>query len=262
MGWREFVGDAGRIVGLNHYGASAAYTVLYEEFGLTERGRRRRRAGEHRRRRVAAPPSRAGPGAAPAASPTPPATAEPTPPRTRRPQRGLDSRKAPVMAQNENLAELSAAGVSVWLDDLSRDRIRSGNLQSLVDEYSVVGVTTNPTIFAAAISGSDSYDDQLHALAVRSVSVEEALRTITAADVRDACDLLRPGPRPAARRRPGLPRGGPRPGARHRRHRRRGRATCGGWSTGRTCSSRSRRPRPACRRSPRPSRTGSVSTSP
>jgi len=96
------------------------------------------------------------------------------------------------MAQNENLAELSAAGVAVWLDDLSRDRIRSGNLQSLVDEHSVVGVTTNPTIFAAAISGSDSYDDQLHALAVRQVSVEEGLRTVTAADVRDACDLLRP----------------------------------------------------------------------
>jgi transaldolase len=96
------------------------------------------------------------------------------------------------MAQNEKLAELSEAGVAVWLDDLSRDRIRSGNLQSLVEEYSVVGVTTNPTIFAAAISGSDSYDDQLHALAVRKVSVEEALRTITAADVRDACDLLAP----------------------------------------------------------------------
>ncbi|MDP9391538.1 MAG: transaldolase [Actinomycetota bacterium] len=96
------------------------------------------------------------------------------------------------MAQNEKLAELSEAGVAVWLDDLSRDRIRSGNLQSMVEEYSVVGVTTNPTIFAAAISGSDSYDDQVHALAVRKVSVEEALRTITAADVRDACDLLAP----------------------------------------------------------------------
>ncbi|WNV73905.1 transaldolase [Geodermatophilus sp. DSM 44513] len=103
------------------------------------------------------------------------------------------------MAQNEKLAELSSAGVAVWLDDLSRDRIRSGNLQSLVDEHSVVGVTTNPTIFAAAISGSDSYDDQLHAMAVRKVSVEEALRTITAADVRDACDLLAP----VAQRQPG-----------------------------------------------------------
>jgi transaldolase len=96
------------------------------------------------------------------------------------------------MAQNPNLAELSAAGVAVWLDDLSRDRIRTGNLQKLVDEYSVVGVTSNPTIFAAAISGSELYDDQLHALAVRQVSVEEALRTITASDVRDACDLLAP----------------------------------------------------------------------
>jgi transaldolase len=96
------------------------------------------------------------------------------------------------MAQNEKLAELSEAGVAVWLDDLSRDRIRSGNLQSLVDERSVVGVTTNPTIFAAAISGSESYDDQLHAMAVRRITVEEALRTITAADVRDACDLLAP----------------------------------------------------------------------
>jgi transaldolase len=96
------------------------------------------------------------------------------------------------MAQNPRLAELSAAGVAVWLDDLSRDRLRSGNLQQLVDEHCVVGVTTNPTIFAAAISGSDSYNDQLHALAVRKVSVEEALRTITASDVRDAADLLRP----------------------------------------------------------------------
>src|SRR3954463_690546 len=103
------------------------------------------------------------------------------------------------MAQNENLAELSSAGVAVWLDDLSRDRIRSGNLQSLVDEYCVVGVTSNPTIFAAAISGSDSYDDQGHALAVRGGRVQEGPRTGTAADVRDACDLLAP----VAERQPG-----------------------------------------------------------
>jgi transaldolase len=94
------------------------------------------------------------------------------------------------MAQNKNLAELSGAGVAVWLDDLSRERIRTGNLQQLTEEFSVVGVTTNPTIFATAISGSQTYDDQLHALAVRSVDVDEALRTITAADVRDACDVL------------------------------------------------------------------------
>src|SRR3954453_5069560 len=96
------------------------------------------------------------------------------------------------MAQNEKLADLTSAGGAVGLADPSRARTRRGNLQSLVDEYSVVGVPTNPTIFAAAISGSESYDDQLHALAVREVSVEEALRTITASDVRDACDLLAP----------------------------------------------------------------------
>jgi transaldolase len=96
------------------------------------------------------------------------------------------------MTQNERLAELSAAGVSVWLDDLSRDRIRTGNLQQLVDEYAVAGVTTNPTIFATAISSSDLYNEQVHELAERKVGVDEALRTITATDVRDACDLLRP----------------------------------------------------------------------
>jgi hypothetical protein len=58
------------------------------------------------------------------------------------------------MAPNEKLTELSGAGVAVWLDDLSRDRIHSGDLQSLVDDYSVVGITTNPAILAAAISAS------------------------------------------------------------------------------------------------------------
>ena len=96
------------------------------------------------------------------------------------------------MAQNQKLAELSAAGVAVWLDDLSRDRLRTGNLQQLIDEYSVVGATSNPTIFAQAISGSAAYDEQLRALAVREVCVEEALWTMTATDVRDACDLFRP----------------------------------------------------------------------
>jgi transaldolase len=82
------------------------------------------------------------------------------------------------MTQNEKLVELSKAGVAVWLDDLSQDRIRSGNLQSLVDDYSVVGVTTNPTIFAAAISGSDSYDDQVHAMAVRRAAVAMAMAAV------------------------------------------------------------------------------------
>ena len=89
------------------------------------------------------------------------------------------------------LKDLSAAGVSIWLDDLSRDRVRSGGLAHLVRDRYVVGVTTNPTIFQKAISGSDVYDDQLRDLAIRQVDVGEALRAITAADVRAACDVLR-----------------------------------------------------------------------
>ena len=73
--------------------------------------------------------------------------------------------------QNPNLAELSAAGVSVWLDDLSRERLRSGNLQELIDTRSVVGVTTNPSIFQAALSHGSSYDGQVaeHLLLLRGV---------------------------------------------------------------------------------------------
>jgi transaldolase len=90
------------------------------------------------------------------------------------------------------LQDLSAAGVSIWLDDLSRDRLRTGNLAQLTRDSYVVGVTTNPTIFQKAISGSDVYDDQLRDLALRKVDVGEALRAITTADVREACDVLRP----------------------------------------------------------------------
>jgi transaldolase len=90
------------------------------------------------------------------------------------------------------LAELSAAGVSVWLDDLSRLRLDSGSLAGLVRDHHVVGVTSNPTIFANALGGSDSYDSQLADLVRRRVSAEEALRMLTTADVRSACDVLGP----------------------------------------------------------------------
>jgi len=96
------------------------------------------------------------------------------------------------MAQNENLAALSAAGVSVWLDDLSRDRLTSGNLQELIDTKSVVGVTTNPSIFQAALSKGDAYDAQIKELAERGADVDATIRTVTTDDVRDACDVLRP----------------------------------------------------------------------
>jgi transaldolase len=82
--------------------------------------------------------------------------------------------------------------VSVWLDDISRDRLRTGNLQTLIDEFHVVGVTSNPTIFAHALSGGSAYDEQLADLRTRGVSVDEASRLITTYDVRWACDVLRP----------------------------------------------------------------------
>ncbi|GHD97557.1 transaldolase [Streptomyces alanosinicus] len=90
------------------------------------------------------------------------------------------------------LKRLSEEGVAIWLDDLSRKRITSGNLAELIDQQHVVGVTTNPTIFQKAISGGDGYQQQLADLAARKVTVDEAIRMITTADVRDAADILRP----------------------------------------------------------------------
>ncbi|MDP9445382.1 MAG: transaldolase [Actinomycetota bacterium] len=92
---------------------------------------------------------------------------------------------------NNGLNALSDAGVSVWLDDLSRERLRTGRLRELVEDYSVVGMTSNPTIFAKAVTDADDYEEQVHDLALRDVSVEEAVRTITTYDVRWACDQLR-----------------------------------------------------------------------
>jgi transaldolase len=90
------------------------------------------------------------------------------------------------------LGQLSEAGVSVWLDDISRDRLRTGSLKTLIDDYHVVGVTSNPTIFAHAVDHGDAYDGQLADLKTRGVSVEEASRAITTCDIRWACDVLRP----------------------------------------------------------------------
>ncbi|MDA2890953.1 transaldolase [Mycolicibacterium sp. BiH015] len=94
------------------------------------------------------------------------------------------------MTQNENLAALSQAGVSVWLDDLSRDRLQTGNLQELIDTKSVVGVTTNPSIFQAALSKGDAYDAQIKELAERGADVDATIRTVTTDDVRNACDVF------------------------------------------------------------------------
>ncbi|WP_285734165.1 transaldolase [Nocardiopsis sp. ATB16-24] len=90
------------------------------------------------------------------------------------------------------LQDLSQAGVSIWLDDLSRERLRSGNLAELVSTHHLTGVTSNPTIFDKALSEGNAYDQQVHELAVRGVSVEEAVRMVTAYDIRWAADVLRP----------------------------------------------------------------------
>lgn len=90
----------------------------------------------------------------------------------------------------KRMRRLAEAGVSIWLDDLSRARLTSGNLASLIKDYSVSGVTTNPTIFAAALSHGDDYGPSIDGLRGAGVSVTEAIRTLTTADVRDACDLF------------------------------------------------------------------------
>ena len=90
------------------------------------------------------------------------------------------------------LEDLSAAGVAVWLDDLSRERLRSGNLAELVETRSVVGVTTNPSIFQKALSDGAAYDAQVRDLALRGTDVGEAVRALTTYDVRWACDVMKP----------------------------------------------------------------------
>ncbi|QFZ22040.1 transaldolase [Saccharothrix syringae] len=89
------------------------------------------------------------------------------------------------------LADLSAAGVSIWLDDLSRERLNTGNLANLIAEHNVVGVTTNPTIFAAALAKGSAYDEQVRELAARGADVDATVREVTTTDVRNACDLFR-----------------------------------------------------------------------
>ena len=92
----------------------------------------------------------------------------------------------------DHLKELSEAGVSIWLDDLSRERIETGNLADLVKNDSVVGVTTNPSIFAAALSEGERYDDQVGKLAQDGADVDQTVFALTTTDVRHACDVMGP----------------------------------------------------------------------
>ncbi len=92
----------------------------------------------------------------------------------------------------DRLQELSDAGVSIWLDDLSRERLETGNLADLVGNDHVVGVTTNPSIFAAALSDGQRYDAQVRDLAAEGADVDTTVFALTTTDVRNACDVLRP----------------------------------------------------------------------
>ena len=93
---------------------------------------------------------------------------------------------------SDPLGSLSEAGVSIWLDDMSRERLASGSLEELVRDHHLVGITTNPTIFQKALAKGSAYDEQVRDLALRGVDVGEAVRAITAMDVREACDVLLP----------------------------------------------------------------------
>ncbi|HYJ69051.1 MAG TPA: transaldolase [Nocardioidaceae bacterium] len=92
----------------------------------------------------------------------------------------------------DRLRELTHAGVAIWLDDLSRERLTSGSLQRMVSDRFLKGVTSNPTIFAKALSDADEYAGQVAELAKAGASTDEAVRTMTTDDVRNACDVLRP----------------------------------------------------------------------
>jgi transaldolase len=105
---------------------------------------------------------------------------------------GGNAREEGAKQMTNALKALSEAGVSVWLDDISRERLRTGNLAELMSTHQVVGVTSNPTIFDKALAEGDAYDEQVRELAVRRVSVDEAVRVLTAYDIRWAADTLRP----------------------------------------------------------------------
>lgn len=96
------------------------------------------------------------------------------------------------MTDNTALKALADNGVSIWLDDLSRERLTTGNLQEALDTKGVVGVTTNPSIFQVALSDGESYSEQVAQLAADKSSLEDAVTAMTTQDVRDACDVLRP----------------------------------------------------------------------
>ena len=97
-----------------------------------------------------------------------------------------------VTPVNERLAALTAAGTSVWLDQIRRGMIETGELERMVEEDSLRGVTSNPAIFEKAILGSPDYDDELAEAAREGLSAREVYRRLAVSDVQLAADVLRP----------------------------------------------------------------------
>ncbi|MET1062497.1 MAG: transaldolase family protein, partial [Aeromicrobium sp.] len=93
---------------------------------------------------------------------------------------------------NDRLKALADAGVSIWLDDLSRERIESGNLAELVKDFGVVGVTTNPSIFASALAKGEKYEPQVKELKASGADIATTVFEITTTDVQNGCDILMP----------------------------------------------------------------------
>ncbi|HCB07076.1 MAG TPA: transaldolase [Nocardioides sp.] len=92
----------------------------------------------------------------------------------------------------DRLQALADAGVSIWLDDLSRERIETGNLAALIKDKHVVGVTTNPTIFASAIGNGERYDEQVRKLVAEGAEVDRVIFELTTEDVRNGCEIMKP----------------------------------------------------------------------
>src|SRR3954467_14714718 len=93
---------------------------------------------------------------------------------------------------SDRLQALSDAGVSIWLDDLSRERIETGNLAELIKDKHVVGVTTNPTIFAGAIGNGERYDEQVRKLVADGADVARVIFELTTEEVRNGCEIMKP----------------------------------------------------------------------
>lgn len=181
MPWHKYTAPYGRQVSLEHYGASAPAEELFEKFGFSVENV----VAEAKLALDQAPKANEVPGwNAEAESPgAGAANAHNSDAVT--PAQAVDTADA-----DSPLAELAAIGTATWLDDLSRERIESGNLTELIETKSVLGVTTNPSIFSAAMSKGHSYDDDIAALAEKKTAADDAVYELAIADVQAACDVL------------------------------------------------------------------------